>query len=134
MAYSSWDPLRDLLALQDRLDRFDADRTPGWQPPVDVYETADRYVITAEVPGLSRDQIEIQVSDGRLVLRGVRPSQPGSCEQYHRVERGYGPFSRTFSLPQAVSSEGIEADLRDGILTISIPKLPTPPPRRIAVE
>jgi HSP20 family protein len=134
MAFSSWDPLRDLLALQDRLDRFDPDRTPGWLPPVDVYETADQYVITAEVPGLSRDQIEIHAREGRLVLRGVRTSHHASCEQYHRVERGYGPFSRTFSLPDTVTPERIEADLRDGILTISLPKNAANAPRRIPVD
>jgi HSP20 family protein len=134
MAFSSWDPLRDLLALQDRLDRFDPDRTPGWLPPVDVYETGDAYVITAEVPGLSRDQIDIQARDGRLVLRGMRPSDHASCEQYHRIERGYGPFSRTFSLPEAIVSERIQADLRDGILTITVPKAPVASLRRIPVE
>jgi HSP20 family protein len=134
MAFSSWDPLRDLLALQDRLDRFDPERTPGWLPPIDVYETADAYVITAELPGLSRDQIDIQAREGRLVLRGVRPSHHTACEQYHRIERGYGPFSRTFSLPEAVAADGIQADLHDGILTITVPKAAAGPARRIPVD
>jgi HSP20 family protein len=134
MAFSSWDPLRDLIALQDRLDRFDPDRTPGWLPPVDVYETADQFIITVEVPGLSRDQIEVHARDGRLILRGERPSHSTTCQQYHRIERGYGAFSRTFTLPDTVLSDRIEADLRDGILTISIPKRPAEPPRRIPVD
>ena len=134
MAFSWWDPLRDLLALQDRLDRFNPDQTPGWLPPVDVYETADQYVITVEVPGLSREHIDIRMHDDRLVLRGIRPTQTVSCEQYHRIERGYGPFSRTFHLPHAAATDRIAADLNDGVLTVTVPKLPDESPRRIPVE
>ena len=134
MAFSWWDPLRDLLALQDRLDRFDPDQTPGWLPSVDVYETAGEYVLTVELPGLSRDHIDVQVHQGRLVLSGVRPSKNVSCEQYHRIERGYGPFSRTFHLPHATATDRIGADLRDGVLTITVPKALDSQSRRISVE
>jgi len=90
-------------------------------------------VITAELPGLARDDVQIHVQEGKLFLRGHRPAGTATCEQYHRVERGHGQFSRTFALPQAVDVDAIDADLRDGILTISIPKQ-TPSERHIDVQ
>ena len=113
--------IRDLLAIQQRLDRF-APGPAGWIPPVDIHETADEYVITAELPGLERDDIEIQVDDGRLTISGVRRERDAPCEQYHRVERGHGDFSRTFQLPLPVDADRITADLHDGVLTVICPK------------
>ena len=130
MAFTGWDPLRDLLAIQR--GRF-APGPGGWVPPVDIHETTDHYVITAELPGLKREDIRIHVEDGRVTLEGVRPDK-GSCEQYHRIERGHGAFSRTFQLPAPVDSERIEAGLRDGILTVTCPKLSDPSPRRVHVS
>ena len=85
MAFARWDPLRDLLAIQQRLDRF-APGPAGWQPPVDLYETPDAYVLTAEIPGIEREDIDIQTGDGRLTLSGVRPERAIACEQFHRLE------------------------------------------------
>jgi len=133
VAFSRWDPLQDWLALHERIDRLSAMDAPGWMPPVDLYETVDRYVITVEVAGLSREDVQIHVQDGKLFLRGQRPPVETACEQYHRVERGHGQFSRTFALPQAVDVEAIDADLKDGVLTISIPK-GGPSERRIEVQ
>jgi HSP20 family protein len=82
-------------------------------------------VLTAELPGLSRDQIEIHVEQHRIVVRGARMSVTGSdlpCEQFHRVERGHGRFSRAFTLPEPIEVENVSADLKDGVLTITIPK------------
>ena len=126
VAFARWDPIRDLLAIQQRLDRY-APGPAGWVPPVDVHETAGEYVITAEVPGLTRDDIDIRVHDGRLQISGERPEHASEingapCEQYHRVERGHGRFSRTFELPLPVDGERITADLRDGVLTVVCPK------------
>ena len=133
MPFTRWDPLRDLLALQERIDRLTEAGDTGWTPPVDLYETADRYVLTAELPGLSRDDLGIRFLDGHLQLQGQRPSARVPCEQYHRVERGHGPFLRRFSLPAPIDAEHITADLRDGVLTITIPKAPNAVPRRIDV-
>src|SRR5262245_209949 len=129
------DPLRDLRAWQERLERLATQHGSAWDPPVDVYETASRYVITAEVPGLSRDQIELAVQDNRLTLRGVRPGAgPDTLNQrYHQVERGHGAFQRTFEFVDAVDRDGISADLRDGVLTVTLPKIITAP-RRIEVQ
>lgn len=133
MAFARWDPIRDLLAIQQRLDRF-APAPSGWIPPIDVHETADEYVITAELPGLSRDDVQIQVHDGRVQISGQRREHKVPCEQYHRVERGHGSFSRTFELPLAVRSDEVTADLRDGVLTIVCPKAHESTTHRVVVS
>lgn len=127
-----WDPIRDLLAIQQRLDRF-APGHAGWKPPVDLHETATEYVVTAELPGVARDDIDIQFHDSRLTLSGVRPAHACICEQFHRVERGHGSFTRTFQLPVPIDTEGIRADLRNGILTVICPKDPDATARRIQI-
>ena len=137
VAFTRWDPLRDLLALHEQIGQLVGTDAPGWTPPVDLYETASEFVLTAELPGLTRDQVEIHAEESRIVIRGARaagPERPGSdipCEQYHRVERGHGRFSRAFALPEPIDVEGITADLKDGILTITIPKSRDRAARRI---
>ena len=132
MAFARWDPLRDLLAIQQRLDRF-APGPAGWTPAVDIHETADRYIVTAELPGMSREDLDIRVHDGRLTITGTRRERTRPCEQYHRIERGHGSFMRTFQLPIPVDGERVSADLRDGVLTIACPKA-TDATRRIPVS
>jgi len=132
MAFTRWDPIRDLLAIQQRLDRF-APGLSGWSPPVDLHETDEQYVLTAELPGLSREDLQIDLHDGRLTLAGVRPEHSSPSEQFHRVERGRGSFSRTFQLPIPVDTEKITADLRDGVLTVTCPKAEQPA-RRINIS
>src|SRR4029079_4879135 len=89
VAFARWDPLRDLLALHEQLGQLVGTDAPGWTPPVDLYETAAEFVPTAELPGLTRQQIELQAEDHRVVIRGARSSGPSdkelACEQYHRV-------------------------------------------------
>ena len=132
MAFAHWDPIRDLLAIQQRLERF-APGPEGWVPPCDLHETADRYVLTAEVAGVRREDIQIQLHDGRLTVSGTRRERDVACEQYHRMERGHGSFSRTFNLPVPVDAARIAADLRDGVLTIDCPKA-DPGIRRIRIN
>ena len=133
MVFTRWDPIRDLLAIQQRLDRF-APGPAGWIPPDDLHETPAAYVVTAELPGLKREDLEIHLVDGSLTLSGVRPEREVACEQYHRVERGHGSFSRTFHLPVPVDPDGILADLRDGILTVTCPKANNVSARRIRIS
>ena len=133
MAFARWDPIRDLLAIQQRLDRF-APGPSGWIPPIDVHETAEEYVITAELPGLERNDVRIQVGDGRVQISGERRERDIPCEQYHRVERGHGSFSRTFELPLPVDAGRVTADLRDGVLIVICPKATDTTPRRIRVS
>ncbi len=126
MAFTRWDSLRDLLALQEQIGQLVGADAPGWTPPVDLYETATEFVLTAELPGLSRDQIEMQADEYRVVIRGARGSAPAGdlpCEQYHRVERGHGRFSRAFTLPHPIDVDRVLADLKDGVLTVTLPKV-----------
>ena len=136
VAFTRWDPLRDLLALHEQLGHLVGTDAPGWTPPVDLYETANEFVLTAELPGLSRDQIEIHVEDSRVIIRGARSgaaSRDIPCEQYHRVERGHGRFSRAFTLPEAIDVNGVTAELKEGILTVTMPKAAGRSTRRIVV-
>lgn len=132
VAFARWDPFRDLIAIQHRIERLSAAGSHGWAPAVDLCETATAFIITAELPGLTREQIRINISDGRLTLQGRRDARV-ACEHYHQVERGHGEFARSFPLPPTVDPEHIAADLSDGILTITVPKSPEPGPRRVEV-
>jgi HSP20 family protein len=134
VAFTRWDPLRDLLALHDQIGQLAGTDVPGWIPPVDLYETSDSFVLTAELPGLAREQIEVHAEEDRIVIRGERSSRHNACEQFHRVERGHGRFSRAFALPEPVDVESVTADLRDGLLTVMIPKARTRIPRRVSVD
>ena len=120
------DPLRDLLVLHDQLGHLVGADAPGWTPPVDLYETAREFVLAAELPGLARSDIEIHAEGHHIMIRGARAGEgaPRACEQYLRVERGHGRFARTFALPEPIDVEGITAELKDGVLTIVIPKAP----------
>ena len=125
VAFTRWDPLRDLLVLHEQLGQLVGSDAPGWTPPVDLYETAGEFVLSAELPGLKRDQIDIQAEEDRIVIRGERTVAVGRdipCEQYHRVERGHGRFARAFALPGPIDVNQVSADLKDGILTIRMPK------------
>jgi HSP20 family protein len=134
VAFAHWDPIRDLLAIQQRLDRYAPTGPAGWTPAVDIQETPDAYVVAAEVPGMSRQDLDIRVHEGRVTIAGVRRERPQQCEQYHRVERGHGSFSRTFHLPVAVDGDRVTADLRDGVLTVTCPKVEDSAARRIQVS
>jgi HSP20 family protein len=134
VAFTRWDPLRDLLALQERMELLSGREAGGWTPPVDIFETADSFVVTAELPGLQRADIEIRYQDGQLTLQGTRRTPEVSCERYHRVERGHGGFFRRFALPTTIDPEGIAADLKDGVLTVTVPKSAAAIPRRIDVN
>ncbi len=132
MAFARWDPVRDLLAIQLKMERLPAPAPQGWVPAADLCETADAFVVTAELPGVPRPQIRIDVHDGHLTLHGRRDARV-ACEQYHQVERGHGEFSRTFRLPHTILADQITADLKDGVLTIVVPKGAAPGPRRVDV-
>jgi HSP20 family protein len=128
-----WDPTRDLLTMQEQLDSLFGRATTGWVPAADLHETADRYVLTLEVPGLSRADVDIEFRGDELSVRGERPG--ADCPQrYQQLERGHGPFARVFSFSQAIDRDAITADLTDGLLTIIIPKTPGGTARRIDVR
>jgi HSP20 family protein len=136
VAFSRWDPLRDLIALHEQIGQLVGSDAPGWTPPVDLYETATEFILTADLPGLARDEIEISADENRVVIRGQRAGGllDMPCEQFHRVERGHGRFSRSFALPDAIDVDRISADLKEGILTVRIPKAANRGARRVSVS
>jgi len=149
MALSRYDPLRTLSQLQSEMNRLFDHRLEGeesatpsaavasdWSPPVDVAEDTDQYMITADVPGVDPDSIEVTLENGILTLRGER--QPEQSEEelakYKRMERVRGTFYRRFTLPDTADSEKVQARCRNGVLAISIPKQERVQPRKIEVE
>jgi HSP20 family protein len=134
VTFTRWDPVRDLLALHEQFGQLVGTDAPGWTPPVDLYETAGAFILAAELPGLNRDAIEIHAEESRIVVRGERGAGHVPCEQYHRVERGHGRFSRAFVLPEPIDVESVTADFKDGVLTITIPKANGRGVRRVDVR
>jgi len=121
-----WDPVRDLLTMQGRLESLFGQATPGWVPPVDLVECPDRFVLTVEIPGLARADVTLECLDQVLTIRGARPGQTCCPERYQQLERGQGPFSRAFRFPVAIDSDAISADICDGVLTVTVPKVTAP--------
>jgi HSP20 family protein len=147
MASSSREPFIDLLAIQERMNRLletaltepsfgeSPDSAGAWTPPADIFETATDLVICCELPGLRQEDIDIRVVEGVLSVRGDRKvDRDNESERFHRIERSYGRFSRSFSLPVGVEQQGIAAAYRDGVLTITLKKKPESTPRRIEVR
>ncbi len=146
MAIIRWDPFRELVSMQDRMNRLfeDAVRTRGgedemtagnWVPPVDIYETKDALVVKAQLPEVNKEDIEIRLENGVLSIRGERKLQEDlKQEQCYRMECQYGAFSRSFSLPRTVDQEKINANYKDGVLTLRIPKREETRPRQIEIE
>jgi HSP20 family protein len=136
------DPYREIASLQDRLNRAfgrpereDEMNLAAWAPPVDLAEEKDRILITAELPGFREDEIEIQTENGMLTLRGERKFEKETDgKSYHRVERSYGQFVRSFSLPNNVDREKIKASFSDGLLKVELPKREDAKPRTIKIS
>ncbi len=119
-----WDPTRDLLTMQERLESLFGRATPGWVPPVDLFERQDQYVLTVELPGLRREDVHIDGSDDTVVVSGQRPGQTCCPDRYQQFERGQGNFSRLFRFALPIRTDAITAELADGVLTVTIPKAP----------
>ena len=141
------DPFRDLSAIQERMNRIFEDalarsrgreeglRTGMWTPAVDIYENNDSVVVKAELPGVERDQISVEVKDGILTLRGERKFEKEVKEEsYHRIERSYGNFQRSFSLPVSVEQDKVTARFKDGVLEVILPKKEQARPKQIQVD
>jgi HSP20 family protein len=109
--------------------------TRTWAPPVDIYENGDNLVLKAELPGLSPEDVEISVVDNTLYLKGERKFEKEVKEQsYHRVERSYGAFTRTFSLPNSIDADKVAANYKDGVLTLTMPKKEEAKPKTIKIN
>ncbi len=145
MAIVKYNPFRDLRAMQEQMNRLldmawnreigEELREGIWQPPVDIYEDENSVVIKAELPGVDQKEIDIRIEDNTLTLRGERKhSQEVKKENYHRVERFYGTFQRSFSLPHTIDQEHVKATCDQGVLTITLPKREEKKPKQINVE
>jgi HSP20 family protein len=146
MASNPWDLMRELSTLQDRMNRVwgnlyergheDVTSRGVWQPPVDIYETEGKeIVLKAELPGLKREDIDLTVEQNTLTVKGQRRRDEGiRDEQYHRLERPQGSFSRSFTLPNTIDASRVRAEYRDGVLTITLPVRQDARPRQIQVE
>ena len=145
MAVVRWDPFRDLNLLQDRMNRLfdDAGRgwradepaaTTSWSPAVDIFETEGEIVVKAELPGMERKDITLHLENNVLSLRGERKFEKETKdENYHRIERSYGAFSRSFAIPATVDEEKIRAEYKDGVLNIVLPKKEQARPKQIKI-
>jgi HSP20 family protein len=133
----AWDPFEDLRTWQERLGRLSSPHAAPWSPAIDVYETPDRYVVVAELPGLTRDEVDLALETSRLTIRGrraERASENAQAVHYHQIERGHGAFSRTFEFADKIDVERVSADLSNGVLSVTLPKMPPAPARRIEVR
>ena len=149
MTVSRWDPFQDLLSIQDEMNQlftraFGRER-PGqsgepvqhrlWAPALDISERKDAYVVTVEVPGVKPEELDITLEDGLLTIQGERRfTQESSDQQFHRVERRYGSFRRSITLPSQVQADQIEASFDNGVLEVVVPKAEEAKPKKITVR
>lgn len=147
MAIQHWDPFRDLTTLQDRMNRlFEESLTrsrrgdegtiaSGWAPAVDIYETDNEIVLKAELPEVDQKDLDVRIENNTLTIRGERKfANEVNRENYHRIERAYGAFARSFALPNVVDPEKVEATFKDGVLKLVLHKKSETRPRTIRIE
>ena len=146
MAIVRWDPFRDLATAQRDFGRLFREAfspqfaeaelsTRSWAPPVDIYETENDIVLKAELPGIEAKDVEVRVEDNTLYLKGERKFEKEVKEQnYHRVERSYGSFARSFSLPNSINADKVKAEFKDGLLTLTMPKREEAKPKTIKID
>ena len=147
MALQRWDPFRDLVSLQERMNRLfedsmsrskttDEEMAMGaWTPPVDIYETPETVVLRADLPGVDQKDIDVRIENNMLMLRGERRfTKETKEEDYHRIERSYGTFSRSFQLPGTINQAGIQAKHKEGVLEVILPKRADTLPKQIKVD
>lgn len=146
-ALTRWDPFRELDELQKRFSAL-LGRTPvktndeqqealtvaEWAPVVDIVEDDNQYVITAELPGLQKEDIKVRIQNDALTISGERKYEKEEKDKkFHRVERAYGSFSRRFTIPENSDGEKVSAEFKDGILQVHLPKTETVKPKQIEV-
>ncbi len=144
MAITRWDPFRDVLALQNRMNSLfqdfnrgdnDAVTTAAFVPPVDIYEDEHKIVLKLEVPGLKESDLDIQLENNVLTIKGERKFEKEEKEEnFHRIERRYGSFYRSFTIPNTVNAEGVKAGYDAGVLRIELEKRAEAKPKQIKVE
>jgi len=145
-ALMRWDPFRELEEMSDRLNRMfarPATRTNGketmivadWTPTVDISETDGEYQIKAEIPDVKKEDVKVTLEDGVLTIQGERKQEKEEKgKKYHRIERSYGSFVRSFSLPDVIDEEKVRAEFKDGVLSLHLPKSEKAKPKAIEVK
>ncbi|MCB1023734.1 MAG: Hsp20/alpha crystallin family protein [Acidobacteria bacterium] len=146
MSMIKYDPFKELRSLQDEMNRIFHSNFPtqfsheemasgGWAPSVDIYESEGEIVLEAELPGMKREDFELSIENNVITLKGERRFEKNDeGDNYHRVERAYGSFTRSFSLPRTVSAEHTSADFKNGILRVSLPKKEEAKARKIEIR
>jgi HSP20 family protein len=146
MGIVRYDPFRDLRSLQDEVNRlFSTNLTRSfgdegiargaWNPSVDIFENKDQIVLEAELPGMNREDFELTIEHNVITLRGERRfEKKDESDNYHRVERSYGSFTRSFTLPQSVTADNASAEYRNGVLRVTLPKREEIKARRIEIQ
>ena len=147
MSLIRWEPYGGLMNLQDKINRLFSDAFPGkigegddlslgtWRPMVDICDTENAIVVTAELPGVKKEDISIEVKDNILTIKGERSEDSEVKEEnYYRRERSFGSFQRSFSMPTEVSPESIKASFKDGVLKIEVPKPEEKKPKQISID
>jgi HSP20 family protein len=145
MAITRWRPFRDMVSIQDEMNKLFDDFfgrplvRPGWtegvwSPSVDVSEDKDNVIIKAEMPGVSKDDVKISVQDNVLTLKGEKKQEKEEKDKnYHRIERSYGSFCRSFQLPTTVKTDKIKASYKGGVLSVTLPKTEEVKPKEIPI-
>ena len=149
MTIVRWEPLREISSLQTEMNRlfdtlFDAPRTGGssgnstprrWVPAMDLAETEDALVLRADLPGLSQEDVNLEIEDNVLTISGERKAEHSDRrEGFYRMERAFGQFSRSLTLPKGIDAEAISASFDNGVLEVTIPKPEAVKPRRVAIN
>src|SRR6202521_1473696 len=145
MTMTRWEPFRGLNTLQEQVNRLFEDNfarsrsgqaeLASWAPAVDIYGTENELVVKADLPDVQEKEIDVRVENNTLTIRGERKfSSDVNEDNYLRVERAYGPFTRSFSLPNKVNSEGLRAEYRNGVLTLHMAKLEESKPKQIKIS
>lgn len=146
MSITKYDPFHDLRSLQDEVNRLFTGAFPkstpqeeilrgAWSPNIDIYENKEQLVLQAELPGMKTEEVDVSIENNVITISGERKfEKKEETDNYHRIERAFGSFSRSFTLPQTVTAEGATADFREGILTIALPKREETKARKIEVK
>lgn len=147
MSIKKWDPFRDLLSLQERMNKLFEESLlqtgkerqdisiAGWSPAMDVMESDEEIVLKAELPGIELKDVEVLIKDNILTLRGERKfEKEEEKENYHRIERSYGAFQRSFTLPSTVEQDKVKAKMKDGVLEVRLPKAKGEKSKKIEIE
>jgi HSP20 family protein len=141
-----WDPFRDLMSIQNEINRLfgrtyggsesGAGATGTWVPPLDVFESQDKYVVAVELPGIDPGDVEVSLEDSTMTIKGHREFfyKDAHDEAFRRIERRYGQFTRTLTLPSTADIEKVDASFDKGVLTIEVPKREEAKPKKITVK